>query len=77
MDVRDRSVERLIKAFPQLRSTSYGDTMESLKRRLKVLSAKVKIESSFRNNTAEIIEIPIDRNEDNTEIAVAETVETE
>ncbi len=49
MNLRDRSVERLIKAFPQLRSTSYGDTMENLKRRLKVLSAKVKIENSFKS----------------------------
>ncbi|MBQ5318536.1 MAG: hypothetical protein J6K17_05540 [Oscillospiraceae bacterium] len=50
MDSRDRSVERLIKAFPQLRSTSYSDTMESLKRRLKVISSKVKIESGFKGN---------------------------
>lgn len=76
MDSRDRSVERLLKAFPQLRSTSYGDAMESMKRRLKVLSAKVKIDNTFRSNTEEIIEILIDENENNAEISAAETVET-
>ena len=76
MDARDRSVERLIKAFPQLRSTSYGDTMESLKRRLKVISAKVKIESSFKSNPEEAVAISVEENKQNVEISVAETVET-
>lgn len=77
MDSRDRSVERLIKAFPQLRSTSYADTMESLKRRLKVISAKVKIENSFKNNEKEDAETTVDEGVTEIEIPVAETVETE
>ena len=32
--MRDRSVERLLKAFPDLHSTSYSDSMETLKRKL-------------------------------------------
>lgn len=75
MNSRDRSVERLIKAFPQLRSTSYGDTMESLKRRLKVISAKVKIENSFKNNAEKATEIEADESEQNIEIDAVETAD--
>ena len=53
MDSRDRSVERLIKAFPQLRSTSYSDSMESLKRRLKAFSYKSKINENFKEKETE------------------------
>ena len=77
MDSRDRSIERLIKAFPQLRSTSYGDTMESLKRRLKVMSAKVKIENSFRSNSHTAAETTAEKNENNTEISAIETADIE
>ncbi len=75
MDSRDRSVERLIKAFPQLRSTSYGDAMESLKRRIKVLSAKVKIESSFKNMPQETVTISVEESEQEAEISFAETAD--
>lgn len=34
VSLRDSSVERLLKAFPQLRSVSYSDSMETLKKRL-------------------------------------------
>lgn len=77
MDSRDRSVERLIKAFPQLRSTSYGDTMESLKRRLKVMSAKVKIENTFKGNEKGTVEPVPDENVQNIENAAVETIEAE
>lgn len=48
MDSRDRSVERLLKAFPGIRSMSYSESMEKLKRRIKVLSYKAKI--NFKNS---------------------------
>ena len=32
--MRDRSIERLLKAFPDLHSTSYSDSMEALKKKL-------------------------------------------
>lgn len=72
MDSRDRSVERLLKAFPQLRSTSYGDAMESMKRRLKVISAKVKIDNTFKNAAEKTAEI----NAAESEMSVTETVNT-
>lgn len=33
-DLRDRSVERLLRAFPQMRSISYSEAMETLRKRL-------------------------------------------
>ncbi|MCH5349609.1 MAG: hypothetical protein J1E40_09815 [Oscillospiraceae bacterium] len=39
---RDRSVERLIKAFPQLRSISYSESMDTLKKKLSELSIRSK-----------------------------------
>ena len=56
MNSRDRSVERLLKAFPYIRSTSYSESMEALKRRLKVIYNKSKINSTFKEaeNTTEI-----------------------
>lgn len=35
INLRDRSVERLLKAFPYIRSTTYSDSLETLKKRLK------------------------------------------
>lgn len=42
VNLRDRSVERLLKAFPNMRSISYPDSLETLKRRLKLLSLRRK-----------------------------------
>ncbi len=75
MDSRDRSVERLIKAFPQLRSTSYGDAMENLKRRLKVISAKAKIDKSFRDFSEEYEDVPLIQIKSDAETAETETVD--
>ena len=36
--IRDRSVERLLKAFPDLRSTSYSESMDELKKKLSEFS---------------------------------------
>ena len=47
--MRDRSVERLLKAFPDLRSTSYSDSMETLKRRLSV-AAKFRFRRRHRDD---------------------------
>ena len=57
MNSRDRSVERLLKAFPYIRSTSYSESMEALKRRLKVIYNKSKINSTFKEaeDTTEIL----------------------
>lgn len=41
---RDRSIERLLKAFPQLRSISYSESMDTLKK-------KLSIRSKFKKNT--------------------------
>lgn len=43
MNARDRSVERFLKAFPGIRSMSYSESMEKLKRRIGTLSNKAKI----------------------------------
>lgn len=43
IDTRDRSIERLLLAFPQLRSISYSDAMDMLKRRLSEISIAAKI----------------------------------
>ncbi|MBD5138185.1 MAG: hypothetical protein HDT24_02605, partial [Ruminococcus sp.] len=34
VEIKDSSVERLLKAFPQLRSVSYSEAMETLRKRL-------------------------------------------
>ncbi len=47
--MRDRSVERLLKAFPDLRSTSYSESMETLKRRLSVV-AKFRFRRRHRDD---------------------------
>ncbi|MGN0674731.1 MAG: hypothetical protein ACI4KG_03200 [Oscillospiraceae bacterium] len=38
INLRDRSVERLLKAFPYIRSTSYSESMEELKIRIRELN---------------------------------------
>ena len=42
VDTRDRSIERLLKAFPQLRSISYSEAMDALKMRWNELSHRKK-----------------------------------
>lgn len=76
MNYRDRSVERLIKAFPQLRSTSYSDAMENLKRRIKAISARVKIEKNFKSKNDDKAEIIADAEVSDNEISSKETVNT-
>lgn len=51
---RDSSVERLLKAFPQLHSISYSDSMEALKKRLYQLSRKRGKDNSDEEENTEI-----------------------
>lgn len=53
VNARDSSVERLLKAFPQLHSISYSDSMEALKKRLSQLSRR-----RSKNNPDEETDIP-------------------
>ncbi len=51
IDLKDRSVERLLKAFPNMRSISYPESLELLKRRLKVFSRRKADCSEFAVET--------------------------
>ncbi len=48
LNFRDRSVVRLIKAFPQMTSTRYSEAMDAVKRRVKAMYGKARIEEQFR-----------------------------
>lgn len=51
VDTRDRSIERLLKAFPQLRSISYSEAMDALKMRWNELSHRKKDTADGSGNT--------------------------
>lgn len=46
INLRDRSVERLLKAFPYIRSTSYSESMEELKIRIREINILQKRKKS-------------------------------
>ncbi|MBP1560900.1 MAG: hypothetical protein J6C96_06630 [Oscillospiraceae bacterium] len=61
---RDSSVDRLIKAFPHLRSTSYSDSMEAMKSRIREINIlqkrkRTKAEKAPPEDTSE--EVPAER----------------
>lgn len=64
VDLRDRSVERLLRAFPNMRSISYPDSLETLKRRLKLLSLRRKSRGDIPENDDEKILIEANDDED-------------
>lgn len=68
MNDRDRSVERLLKAFPRIRSTSYSESMESLKVRIKELTSRAK---RGRANNAAVDEEASAENDENVGASVA------
>lgn len=53
INLRDRSVERLLRAFPYIRSTTYSESMETLKNRLRSLSRKGGKSGSDKNEDKE------------------------
>lgn len=53
VDTKDSSIERLLKAFPQLKSVSYSEAMDALKIRWKELSRRRRGRSGKNENTEE------------------------
>lgn len=53
VDTKDSSIERLLKAFPQLKSVSYSEAMDALKIRWKELSRRRKGRGGKNENTEE------------------------
>lgn len=49
VEFRDKSVERLLKAFPHLRSVYYTEAMDAMKQRLSEISAKRKEKKAEKN----------------------------
>ncbi len=50
VNLRDRSVERLLKAFPHMRSISYSESMETLRKRL---NSRISLSRSRSDKNAE------------------------
>lgn len=50
VNLRDRSVERLLKAFPHMRSISYSESMETLRKRL---NSRISLSRSKSDKNAE------------------------
>lgn len=53
VDFRDKSVERLLRAFPQLRSVNYSEAMDAMKQRLTEISAKRREKKAERQSMEE------------------------
>ena len=52
-EIKDSSVERLLKAFPQLRSVSYSEAMDALKMRWSEMSHRRKNKGSDSDEASE------------------------
>ena len=53
VETKDRSIERLLKAFPQLRSISYSEAMEALKMRWAEMSVRRRSKGDRDSGTSE------------------------